>query len=314
MLAFAVRKRRAWAWGAAALVVAGTLAYLFPEGRRIVMLPLLGGILVFVYVHRRRRPSVPALVALAAVALLASYAAVVVRDQQARARAGEEFVKVVKRPDLVLDLVLTRSDAEMAPVLAGAFTVVPERTGYRWGQVTIGELLVRPVPRQLWPGKPRPVSDRIVAMVWPAYVGTTFRPVFTPLLSLYWDFGVTGVIAGMAIFGIACRALYEWFRRHRDALGAQLVFSAALWYVVVGVRNDPVDTVVLASFVMVPLVLVAWLSQPSPARSPRPVGGPSDQVGGEESDADGEAGSGQVRLVLDEDQRNIGPPQMERRQ
>ena len=71
-----------------------------------------------------------------------------------------------------------------------------------------------------------------------------------------------GVPCGVkaALFGIGCCALFEWFLRHRDNLAAQLIFASAVWYVVVGVRNDPVDSIVLASFVVLPLVLLERFS------------------------------------------------------
>ena len=273
LVALALRQARGRLWLLALLVLAASLAQLVPQGRRIFLLPLLGGILVFVYVYRRKRPSLPALLALVVVGLVASYAAVVVREPERRADAASQFANIVRRPDEVFGLILERGDAEMAPVLAGALTAVPERTGYEWGRITLGGLVARPIPRQLWHEKPRPVSDSIVSVVWPEYVGTTFRPAFTPLLSFYWDFGIAGVIVGMGIFGVACRVLYEWFLGHRGEFAAQLIFAASVWYVVVGVRNDPADTVALASFVVLPLLLVARFSGPTPARRWRPLWG-----------------------------------------
>jgi hypothetical protein len=259
LIALAIRERNRRLSIGAALAAAASLLLTVPIGSRIFLLPLLGGIIVFAYVHRQRRPSVPTLVVLLVAAFVLSYAAVIVREPERRAHAGAEFARLVKQPTEVFSLMLHRGDAEMAPVLAGALTVVPDRLGYRYGGATIGELFVRPIPRQLWPGKPKPAGEQIVESVWPELAGS-FHPAFSPLMPLYWDFGVAGVFVGLALFGVLSRVLYEWFRRHADSFAAQLIFSAVIWYVVVGVRNEPVDTVVLASFVVLPLILIERLS------------------------------------------------------
>jgi hypothetical protein len=259
LLALALRERSRRIGVAAALLIAASLLVTIPLGSRIFLLPLLGGIFVLVYVRRGTRPSPLLLAVLAVAALFASYAAVIVREPERRQNAGAQFALLVHRPYHLFDLILYRGDAEMAPVLAGALTVVPERFGYRYGRASVGEIVVRPIPRQLWHGKPEPGDERIVAAVWPRLSGH-FHPSFSSLLSFYWDFGIAGVMWGMAVFGIGCRALYEWFRRHADSFAAQLIYSAALWYVVVGVRDQPVDTIVLASFVVLPLILLERFS------------------------------------------------------
>jgi hypothetical protein len=259
LFALAVRQRSRKIGIGAAFALAATLLLTVPMGARIFLLPLLGGIVVFVYVHRRKRPSVFALLALMVIALFASYAAVIVREPGRRESAGSQFAMLVERPSQVFHLVLYRGDAEMAPALAGALTVVPERLGYRYGGASIGALFVRPIPRQLWHGKPEPDGRRIVAAVWPDLTGY-FEPSYSTLLSFYWDFGIAGVLAGMVMFGIGCRALYEWFLRHADSFGAQLIFSVALWFVVVETRDGPVDTVVFAGVILLPLVLLERFS------------------------------------------------------
>ena len=79
---------------------------------------------------------------------------------------------------------------------------------------------------------------------------------------MYWDFGLLGVAAGMALFGFLCRLLYEWFVIHRRDFVAQVVFAASVWFVVIAARNDPVDTLVLAAFLLAPVIgIVAVASE-----------------------------------------------------
>jgi hypothetical protein len=267
LTALVVRERSKWLALGSGLACAASLLLTVPVGSRIFLLPFLGGVVVFLYAYHRKRPSLPVIAALVLAAFVVAYAAVIVREPERRAHAGSEFARLVKHPAEVFNLVLHRGDAEMAPVLAGALTAVPDRLGYRYGGATIGEVFVRPIPRKLWQGKPTPPGEQVVETVWPDLAGS-LHPAFSPLLPLYWDFGIVGVFAGMAVFGIACRTLYEWFLRHKRAFAAQLIFSVAIWYVAVGVRNEPVDTIVLASFVVLPLILVERLGARRPVLRP----------------------------------------------
>jgi hypothetical protein len=66
---------------------------------------------------------------------------------------------------------------------------------------------------------------------------------------------VLGVAVGLLLYGVGARLLYEYFLRHRSSLAVQVLYSIALWFVVIGLRNSPVDTVVQAIFIVFP----AWL-------------------------------------------------------
>ena len=60
----------------------------------------------------------------------------------------------------------------------------------------------------------------------------------------------------MALFGLAARALFEYFQNYRHSTAAQVLYSLALWFIVIGLRNSPVDTSVEFLFVVFP----AWLA------------------------------------------------------
>ena len=243
----------------AALALALALARVVPGGARMVLLPLLGGIFVLVYVMRTTRPRAPFLAALVVLALLGSYFTLQLREDTDDATLRTEVEELVRRPQAVLDPVINGSDAEMVLALSAALTVVPDELGHRFGGATIGNLATRPVPRELWSGKPRPPGETVVATLWPhLYPG--IDPAFSPLLVLYWDFGLVGVLLGMALFGLLARLFYEWFLLHRHAFGAQLLFSTGVWLVVIAARNDPVDTIALAAFLFGPVVAIVALA------------------------------------------------------
>jgi hypothetical protein len=242
----------------AALTLALALARVVPGGARMVLLPLLGGIFVLVYVMRTTRPRAPLLAVLVLLALLGSYFTLQLRDptDDVTLRTGVE--QLLHRPQAVLDPVLNGSDAEMVLALSAALTVVPDELGHRWGGATIGNLVTRPVPREIWSRKPRPPGETVVATVWPDLSGVD--PAFSPLLVLYWDFGLVGVVLGMALFGLLARLFYEWFLVHRHAFGAQLLFSTGVWLVVIAARNDPVDTIALGAFLVGPVVAIVAIA------------------------------------------------------
>ena len=150
----------------------------------------------------------------------------------------------------------------MAPALAGALTAIPDPLGHRFGGATFGDLVVRPVPRELWEEKPLPHVTEVTREVWPVAVETgDFNPAFTPVLSFYWDFGVFGVFAGMCLLGVLARSLWEYFLRFRSHFFAQLLFATALCYLVVVLRHDPVLTTVWAIIVFVPIVAIVRLAR-----------------------------------------------------
>ena len=271
LLALGLRERRRGLLAAAALTFAFALGVMVPVGARAFLLPLVGGCVTLAYVRRGARPRAVTVVALVLLAFVASYALITVREPARRAHLDRYVKQFVESPWVAFGPVTEREDANMAPVLAGALRVVPSSLEYRYGGAFFGDLALRPIPRPLWPGKPEPPRLQVVAAVWPDLAKDGFQPEFSPLLVFYWDFGLPGVAAGMALFGILCRTLYEWFLRHRANLAAQLIFSISLWLVAAGARNDPVETIVFACVLVLPLIVLERCSgwrRPVPA----PVG------------------------------------------
>jgi lipid-A-disaccharide synthase-like uncharacterized protein len=245
----------------AALLIGVALVRTVPVGNRIFLLSLVGGMLVFLYVARDRRPGLIALGVGVAVALIASYTVLNFRYPETRASFSSVISGLVRGPVRALEPLTSGADAEMAPALAGALRVVPHELPYRFGGATIGDLLRRPIPRQLWSGKPQAPGHEVTASVWPeARRLGNFDPAYTPVLFLFWDFGLPGVFVGMALFGAIARALYEYFLRFSSSLFVQLLFSMSLWYVVVAARGDPVGVIVQAVILFVPLFSIFWFS------------------------------------------------------
>jgi hypothetical protein len=263
---FALALRRSRTVFVAGAATFGSLALLrtIPTGNRLALLVFLGGAVVFLYLRHTRRPGFVALAAGLALALVGSYFSLVFRDPDTRGHTLRTVERVASRPTRLFSPIVNGADAEMAPALAGALTIVPDRLSYRFGSATFGDLVIRPVPRQLWNGKPRPPGQEIVTTVWPSAAVYGFDPAFTPLLFFFWDFGIPGVLVGMALFGVIARLLYERLRLDSDRVDSQLLFAASLWFVVIAARNDPADTVVQAAFLLVPLAVILAIGRRAP--------------------------------------------------
>jgi hypothetical protein len=217
----------------------------------------------------KRRPGVLVLCVGLVAALVVSGAVLTFRYPETRDSLGSVVRGFAASPTKALRPLYEGPDAEMAPALAGALIVVPEQLPHRFGGATVGDLVLRPVPRQLWAGKPVTPGQEVTAEVWPVAVETGgFDPAFTPMLTFYWDFAVFGVIAGMAALGALARFLREQLAANVDAFGAQLVAAAGLWFLVVALRHDTTLVIVWGLIVFGPLVGIARLARADGAHEP----------------------------------------------
>jgi hypothetical protein len=266
LVAFAVAlvERRPAFWATALLLFVLALVRLVPVGNRVFLLVLLGAMILLVYLRRRARPRLVSIVVAAVLALFVSSALLSFRNAESRRNLDAVAESLVSTPSRVLSPLVKGPDAEMAPALAGALQAVPDRLSHRYGGATIGDLVRRPIPRQLWKSKPDTPGHQVVAAVWPdARKYGRFDPALTPLLYFYWDFGLPGVFAGLALYGLVARSLYEYLRLHAHALGVQLLFAMGLWYLVAAVRQDPVSVFMEGAVAFLPLVvLFALASRP----------------------------------------------------
>jgi hypothetical protein len=243
------------------LIVGLALGALFllrtvPLGSRIAILPLVGGGLVFAYLRRGRRPRVVVLVVFALIALVGSAFLSDLRGRGARGESVAQTIVRSTRPHRIVEPLTSGPDTEMAPVLAAALTQIPKKLHYTYGRTIFGDLVSRPIPRALWSDKPEIPRDKLIATLWPIESKKGgINPEFSVLLYFFWDFGIPGVVAGVLLFGLGARALFEYFRAYRKSAAVQVLYSLALWFIVIGLRNSPVDTLVQAVFVVLP----AWI-------------------------------------------------------
>lgn len=109
-----------------------------------------------------------------------------------------------------LDKLLGGRDLGDINTLAHIVRVVQQQVvDLQWGQTFI-VFLTRPIPRAIWPNKPVNLGGFVAEVIYHRS-GGGIPPSF--MGELFLNFHVPGVILGMLLFGVVCRAAYEYLRR-----------------------------------------------------------------------------------------------------
>lgn len=266
-------------WGASALIffAIATVArrglywlwFLFPalclvifygaQGGRSMLLPLMLAIPVFWYLWKDRRPSARSLLlaAFVGVALLGMLREVRTVGEN-RDFAGTLLAALGSPVSEALNI-LGGADAEMFDSLANELLMVPERTPFQHG-ATITDVLIRAVPRPLWPDKPLESNDAIVNALWSEhYAKSRAAPAFSVLGPFYADSGLFTVALGMFFIGWVLALSWRWLYLHRAQPVAQMIYAMGLPFVVILMRGTIPGTLTRMLFLFVPLVLLLWL-------------------------------------------------------
>ncbi|MGB8411460.1 MAG: hypothetical protein WCE23_01415 [Candidatus Binatus sp.] len=91
-----------------------------------------------------------------------------------------------------------------------------------WGGESYYPILFKPIPRAVWPDKPEELTGQTFGHRYGLISGSnTSTSINLPqLVELYGNFGLTGVIGGMFIFGLIYRLLTEMYVHPAMGLGA----------------------------------------------------------------------------------------------
>ena len=124
------------------------------------------------------------------------------------------------------------------------------------------------VPRAFWPDKPLGPGTYVTDLFFDSRfaVMTGTEPSIPG--ELYWNFGVAGIVIGMAILGFLCRAVYAFLKKNRNRSGVMLYLPWVFWAFEC---NDGNLSDSLYSFVLVytlPLLLAYWLLAPTTKQGP----------------------------------------------
>jgi len=108
---------------------------------------------------------------------------------------------------------------------------VPEELPFEWGRTLFFMPISALIPRLLWPGKPDTgLGDYFRETFWQGGGGSI---AITQVGEFYLNFGVIGVVAGMAVLGILHRAFYEYVRRSMSMKLHALLVLALPYFLVV---------------------------------------------------------------------------------
>jgi hypothetical protein len=252
------RIARVGAFVAFALVLARSI----PTGERMILTLLLGASGAFYYLVREARPPLKIVCPLIAVGIIVSatfaeYRYVEVRKQSFATSMAQNFAHPVR----ALQYTALGEDSAEAAGFGSALYVVPSEIPFSHGGAVVGDLLTRWIPRTLWPSKPLPPRERVIQTLWTAqYEAHIANPEMSILLPFYMDWGMSGVIVGMTLTGVVLRLLYEYFLRFKAVLSAQILYALSIPMIIIGLRDGPVDTLVRASFAILPAAVVLVLA------------------------------------------------------
>lgn len=264
MLIVWLKTRRLWPLLLSVAGICLVLAVRLPIGSRLTLLPLLLGLIVFYYLYRGRRPGGAAVAT--GIILIAVLWSLVLQSRYQDPGTGQDsygasISTIITDPVKVLDPVLKGQDLAMAPGLASAMGVIPEKVPFQYGTGLVGDIATRGIPRQFWANKPLPAREKVINELWPkGYAFSIANPEFSVLFHFYVDGSFIGILLGLSLYGFAFRALRDFtFRGPRDPI-VLLIYALLMCNIPMLLRDSPTDSLMRLGFSVAPLVLVAWLA------------------------------------------------------
>ncbi len=229
------------------------------QGTRSNLLYIAITVPVFWYLWKNRRPRLRSVL----IALIISLSLLGWLREIRTAGERDDVIAVLAQalasPVLETTEILVGADAEMFDSLANEILVVPDKLPYQHGS-TATDIIIRAVPRPLWPDKPLEANDAVIATLWPThYDSSRAGPAFSLVGPLYADSGLMTVMLGMFLVGTVFAMLWRWLQRHSHMVTTQLVYSMALPFVVILMRGTIPDTLARALFFVVPLLFLPLL-------------------------------------------------------
>lgn len=101
----------------------------------------------------------------------------------------------------------TKEDTAMAPALSILLNNLSTNIRYQYG-LSYLNLVAKPIPRALWPGKPLEFDTQMMRVLFPKYaaagVGFAFSAISEPLV----NFGIFGVISFFFVLGLINRKMF----------------------------------------------------------------------------------------------------------
>ncbi len=266
----AVHRFRAWAF----LPLAGVVAFRMYLGSRWGMVIALA-IVLLLYLHARDRRWPPLAALVLALPLLAGFHLIGQNRDAFREAIGlgpPRYESVLLERPSGVDRLDTASFANF-DFLAYIVAVVPERSRtHTWFSQHL-QLFTQPVPRVLWPDKPRGPPIELVDLNDYGWFGTRTRS----LVGDGWmSAGWLGVVLTCGAVAGVLGALHRWYRRRADALFPVLAYACFLPVTLMWFRGGNIVSAARYGFWMLLPVLLWWglarLLESVRARAASPAG------------------------------------------
>ncbi len=239
------------------LSLAGAIFVSVPQGDRTYVLALVLPLVALPYLRINRRPSgvttlVAVLIAILGLNVLLSTRTVGKRTPFLSTATGavthipQQLKKFATGVDLaefsVLELEMEAYNAKTNPLT------------FHPGQTPLS-LIAYPLPRHIVGKKPPAAGQFVVDRLFPNHSGQ--RASFNPALfgDFYAEYGWVSIVLYCFGIGIAVRFIWEYFCRHKESEGIQILFAAILPMLVVMVRNSVTDAIARSLFLVGPLLL-----------------------------------------------------------
>jgi O-antigen/teichoic acid export membrane protein len=254
------------------VLVGSSQVFALGSGDRSWILPPIAALVLVGYLKRGRRPRVlTAVLTLAAVFVVGVAAPSAYRNATNYESASKAATSVVTSPGNGVGRFFTSGDTAMAPDLAAELGIVPHTVQYRYGATLLGDL-ARPLPRSVWPGKPREAETQLMARLWPGLYRQNVQFTFSIFGEPFWNFGLIGVVIACWLFGLSWRALYSWYQRapgNRTAIALYaLSWPFMFVYMRGGIGLDYQRHVIAVAPILIGLAVIRGHRPVVPARKP----------------------------------------------
>jgi hypothetical protein len=217
-------------------------AILFPSGiffligNRRFILPALMVPLLIRYLMARKQPSRLTLAIVGPILLLAVATIPYARAQGAREAAGGVvpiFQHAFLHPqDTLLRTFTSGDDTEMLYALALEVKTLKSPGDFAYGNATVGDLLIAPIPSAVVPSKPATARNDLLKTIFGSPCKTVaggLCPDFSVVGTFYQDFWLFGVAGGMASLGAF--SSWTWHRYLEHPTSPYRIGLLACWIV-----------------------------------------------------------------------------------
>lgn len=137
---------------------------------------------------------------------------------------------------------------------------IPDKFDYQFGRTMFLPILLKPLPRAVFPWKPPGTATLFMQTLYPEQLAAGFSRAPSILAELYLNFSVIGILAGLYILGALARTLYTYLKRDAQNKSVVVFYAYTVMSLFGFLRNDL--QIALPGYLMfaVPLLLAIRLS------------------------------------------------------